>query len=157
MQVRGAVLDVSAITDRLCFATIRSEEIDASSAAATAPEHQIEVILKLRDGFLSLEQIAAARDLLNEVRVSGTIIEFDGFPERLLGVADQHPRPVSAPHRTILAPPAHAGAARSRQRVFSIRSWLCAQYRTRSPQLWHAPVLPSTTTFTLHFSYLHGK
>ena len=52
-QVRGTVLDVSAITDRLCFATIQSEEFEPSSAAATAQEHQIEVILKLRDGFLS--------------------------------------------------------------------------------------------------------
>ncbi len=98
VQVRGAVLDVTAITDRLCFATIRSEEIEPASTAATAPEHQIEMIFKLRDGFLSLEQITAARGLLEEACSAATILEFEGFPERLLGVPDQHPRPVSAHH-----------------------------------------------------------
>ena len=93
-QVRGKIIAVDIATDRLCFATIYSEGSEHFESDKLKSENQIEIILKLRDGFLSLADIATARELLQAARISTSAVEIDGFPERLLGVADHESQPV---------------------------------------------------------------
>ncbi len=86
------------MTDRLCFVSFCDECAgeDGQDSAYVKTDQQIEVILKLRDGFLSLEDIAKARKLLDEAKDSRITVEIDGFPERLLGVEDHDRCPVKS-------------------------------------------------------------
>jgi hypothetical protein len=86
------------VTDRLCFVSFCDEFAGEHSpdAADVQTDQQIEVILKLRDGFLSLEDIAKARQFLDEAKDSRITVEIDGFPERLLGVEEHDRYPVKS-------------------------------------------------------------
>ncbi len=86
------------MTDRLCFVSFCDDFAgeDSPDSPDVQTDQQIEVILKLRDGFLSLEDITRARQFLDEAKDSRIIVEIDGFPERLLGVEDHDRCPVKS-------------------------------------------------------------